>query len=97
MNPYWWAEHNGYSQRTDRVFGNAYLEFQPQLNVDNFTLKFREQAGLDIWTSSYSDIREMGTTTSLGGGDIENYGRQYNVFNNLLTATLDGKFGASDE
>ena len=97
VNPYWWAEHNEYSQQTDRVFGNTYVEFQPKLDLDNFTLKFREQAGLDIWTSNYSDVRAMGTTTSLSGGDIENYGRQHNVFNNLFTANLDGRFGSDEE
>ena len=74
-NPYWWAEHNEYLQHTNRVFGNAYIEYQPDLNWgDNMSLKFREQAGLDIWTSNYSDVREMGSTSSLMGGDIENYG-----------------------
>jgi TonB-linked SusC/RagA family outer membrane protein len=97
VNPYWWAEHNEYSQHTNRAFGNAYVEFQPKLNTENFTLKLREQAGLDMWTSDYKDVREMGTTTALKGGDIENYGRQHNVFNNLLTANLDGKFGANEE
>ncbi|MCE5224984.1 MAG: SusC/RagA family TonB-linked outer membrane protein [Porphyromonadaceae bacterium] len=97
VNPYWWAEHNEYSQHTNRAFGNAYVEFQPKLNSENFTLTFREQAGLDMWTSDYSDVRAMGTTNSLRGGDIENYGRQHNVFNNLLTANLDGKFGVNEE
>lgn len=97
VNPYWWADHNEYSQHTNRAFGNAYAEFQPKLGLENFTLKFREQAGLDIWTSDYTDVREMGTTSSLKGGDIENYGKQHNVFNNLLTANLDGKFGADQE
>lgn len=96
-NPYWWAEHNEYSQHTNRAFGNAYIEFQPKLNSENFTLKFREQAGLDMWTSDYADVRAMGSTASLAGGDINNYGRQHNVFNNLLTANLDGKFGANQE
>ncbi|MDR2816220.1 MAG: SusC/RagA family TonB-linked outer membrane protein [Proteiniphilum sp.] len=97
VNPYWWAENNEYSQHTNRAFGNAYVEFQPKLSLENFTLKFREQGGLDIWTSDYSTVRAMGTTTSLKGGDIENYGRQHNVFNNLLTANLDGRFGANEE
>ena len=97
VNPYWWADNNEYSQHTNRAFGNAYLEYQPKLGIDNFTLKFREQAGLDIWTSDYADIRSMGTTNSLKGGDINNYGRQHNVFNNLLTANLDGRFGADEE
>ncbi len=97
VNPYWWAEHNEYSQHTNRAFGNAYVEFQPKLNLENFTLTFREQAGVDMWTSDYSNVRAMGTTTSLTGGDIRNLGRQHNVFNNLLTANLDGKFGANEE
>lgn len=98
VNPYWWSEHNEYLQHTNRVFGNAYVEFQPDLKWgENFTLKFREQAGLDIWTSNYSDIREIGTTTSLRSGDIENYGSQHNVFNNLFTINFDGKFGQNEE
>lgn len=98
VNPYWWAEHNEYLQHTNRVFGNAYLEYSPKLNWgDNISLKFREQAGLDIWTSNYADVREMGTTTSLKGGDINNYGSQHNVFNNLFTVNFDGKFGAEEE
>ena len=98
VNPYWWAEHNEYLQHTNRVFGNAYLEYSPKLNWgDNMSLKFREQAGLDIWTSNYADVREMGTTTSLKGGDINNYGSQHNVFNNLFTINFDGRFGAEEE
>ena len=97
VNPYWWSEHNEYLQHTNRAFGNAYIEFQPKLNSENVTLKFREQAGLDMWTSNYSDVREMGTTRALQAGDIENYGRQHNVFNNVLTANLDSKFGSEQE
>ena len=98
VNPYWWADHNEYRQHTNRVFGNAYVEFQPNLNWgDNMTLKFREQAGLDIWTSDYADIREAGTTTSLKNGDIKNYGTQHNVFNNLFTVNFDGRFGGDEE
>lgn len=98
VNPYWWADHNEYLQHTNRVFGNAYLEYQPKLNWgDGFTLKFREQAGLDIWTSNYADVKEMGTTSALLGGEIENYGSQHNVFNNLFTINFDGRFGNEDE
>ena len=97
-NPYWWAEHNEYLQHTNRAFGNTYLEYQPDLGLgENFSLKIREQAGLDIWTSDYATVREMGSTSSLKGGDIENYGSQHNVFNNLFTVNFDGKFGKSDE
>lgn len=98
VNPYWWADHNEYLQHTNRAFGNAYVEFQPNLNWgENFTLKLREQAGLDIWTSNYADLREVGTTKALKFGDIENYGSQHNVFNNLFTANFNGKFGQDAE
>ncbi len=98
VNPYWWAENNEYLQHTNRAFGNAYIEFSPKLGWgENYSLKFREQAGLDMWTSNYSDVRAMGTTPSLAGGDIENYGTQHNVFNNLFTANFDGKFGQNEE
>lgn len=98
VNPYWWAENNEYLQHTNRTFGNAYLEFKPKLNWgENFSLKFREQAGLDVWTSDYTDSREMGTTTALKNGDIENYGSQHNVFNNLFTVNFDGRFGNDQE
>jgi len=99
-NPYWFAEHNEYRQHTNRVFGNAYVEFEPNLNWgENFSLKFREQAGLDIWTSDYADVREVGTKNypSKFTGDIDNYGTQHNVFNNLFTVNFDGKFGQDDE
>ena len=97
-NPYWWADHNEYRQHTNRVFGNAYVEYQPKLDWgDNMTLKFREQAGLDIWTSDYLDLREVGSTSSLPQGDIENYGTQHNVFNNLFTINFDGRFGMDEE
>ena len=82
----------------NEVLRNTYLEYQPNLGLgENFSLKIREQAGLDIWTSDYATIREMGSTSSLKGGDIENYGSQHNVFNNLFTVNFDGKFGKSDE
>lgn len=100
VNPYWWAEHNEYRQHTNRAFGNAYIEFEPKLNWgSNYSLKFREQAGLDIWTSDYADIREVGTTSTSSKftGDVQNYGTQHNVFNNLFTVNFDGKFGDREE
>lgn len=91
-NPYWWAENNQYKQSTDRAFGNAYLEYRPKINWgDNYNLVFREQVGVDIYTSNYNDIQEVGSAGQKSG-DIENYGAQDNVFNNLFTATWTGKW-----
>ena len=96
-NPYWWAENDEYSQHTNRVFGNAYIEYAPKLNWgDNFSLKFREQAGLDIGTSDYHNRREVGSGEKTSG-DIRNRGSQHNVFNNLFTVNFDAKFGTDTE
>lgn len=92
-NPYWWADHDQYLQHTNRAFGNAYIEYHPKLNWgENYNLVIREQAGVDMYTSNYSDVNEVGT----GGhtsGDISNYGVTKNVFNNLLTANFNATFG----
>ena len=96
-NPYWWAENDEYRQHTNRAFGNAYVEYEPKLGWgDNMSLRFREQAGLDIWTSDYADIAEIGSAANTKG-QVDNYGSQHNVFNNLFTANFDGKFGNEDE
>ena len=96
-NPYWWADNDEYLQHTNRVFGNAYLEYQPDLDWDdNIILKFREQAGVDIWTSDYTDRAEIGSAANTKG-QIENYGSQHNVFNNLFTINFDAKFGSDEE
>jgi TonB-linked SusC/RagA family outer membrane protein len=91
-NPYWWAVNNKYGQQTDRAFGNAYLEYRPKIGWgENYNLVFREQAGIDIYTSNYTDIHEVGSA-ELESGYIQNYGAQDNIFNNLFTATWTGKW-----
>lgn len=90
VNPYWWAENNEYLQHTNRFFGNAFIEYRPNIHWgDNYNLVFREQAGIDAYTSNYSDVCEMGTTTSLAGGSITNRGVGRNVFNNLFTINFN--------
>lgn len=95
-NPYWWKDNDEFLQHTNRMFGNMYLEYTPDLGWDGFTLKFREQAGIDMWTSNYADKAEVGSAINKNG-EIENYGVQENVFNNLFTINLDGKFGADKQ
>ena len=102
-NPYWWKDHNSYNQHTNRAFGNAYVEYEPKSwgLPENMSLRFREQAGLDIWTSDYSDVDEIYYDAYYGykmsDGSIENYGSQHNVFNNLFTVNFDGNFGSEQE
>ena len=96
-NPYWFADGNEeYRQHTNRVFGNSYVQFQPTLSWRDFTLKLREQAGIDIWTSDYTDMGEIGSAMN-NKGEVDNYGTQHNVFNNLFTANLEGHLGADNE
>ena len=96
-NPYWWADNDEYRQHTNRMFGNAYVEYAPNLGWgDDVTLKFREQAGLDMWTSDYSNIAEVGSAANKKG-EVNNFGSQNHVFNNLFTVSLDAKLGAERE
>ena len=95
-NPYWWKDNDQYLQHTNRMFGNTYLEYTPNIGLEGFTLKFREQAGIDMWTSNYKDQAEIGSAIN-NKGEIDNYGLQSNIFNNLFTVNLDGKFGAEKQ
>ena len=96
-NPYWWADNDEYSQHTNRVFGNAYVEFSPKLNWGkNYKIVFREQAGIDMYTSNDSEIAEVGSAKNTKG-EVENIGTQNNIFNNLLTANFTAKWGANEE
>ena len=96
-NPYWWADNDEYSQHTNRVFGNAYAEFSPKLNWGkNYKIVFREQAGIDMYTSNDSEIAEVGSAKNTKG-EVENKGTQNNIFNNLLTANFTAKWGANEE
>ena len=96
-NPYWWADNDEYSQHTNRVFGNSYAEFSPKLNWGkNYKIVFREQAGIDMYTSNNSEIAEVGSAKNTKG-EVENIGTQNNIFNNLLTANFTAKWGANEE
>ena len=96
-NPYWWAANDEYSQHTNRMFGNAYAEFTPKLNWgDRYHLVFREQAGIDMYTTNNATIAEIGSAYNTKG-EVENRGVQENIFNNLLTANFTAKWGADRE
>lgn len=100
-NPYWWAKYCEYYRHTNRFFGNAYLEFSPNLGNENMKLTFREQAGIDFWTTDNRDVQELyydgRTGNSMEKGSIAVTGVRENVFNNLFWANLDYKFGADNE
>lgn len=92
-NPYWWADNDKYLQHTNRFYGNAYLEYHPSIDWgDNYELWFREQAGIDSYTSNYKDSHDIGSAYNTKG-EISNYGKTSNTFNNLFTANFSAKFG----
>lgn len=96
-NPYWWAENNKYGQSTQRFFGNAYVEFRPKIDwSDDLDLLFKEQLGIDAYTSNYDTVMEVGSAGNTGGY-IENQTYTRQVFNNLITANFTAKFGADRE
>ena len=97
-NPYWWADNDEFSQHTNRVFGNAYAEYRPKFNwdTDKYNLVFREQAGIDVYTTNNSTVAEIGSAYN-NKGEVENYGVQVNIFNNLFTANFTAKWGADKE
>lgn len=91
-NPYWWTENNQYYQHTNRGFGNAYLEYLHYFGSErNMSIKVREQAGLDVYTTNNSDILEKGSAGS-NGGSVNNYGVSKNIFNNLFTIDFNALF-----
>jgi outer membrane receptor protein involved in Fe transport len=96
-NPYWFADNDEFFQHTNRVFGNAYVEYRPKINWgENYNLVFREQAGEDVYTTNNKTIAEVGSAYNTKG-EVENSGVQTNIFNNLFTANFTAKWGALQE
>lgn len=95
-NPYWWAANDEYYQHTNRFFGNAYVEYRPNLGNDRLHLTLREQAGIDMYTTNNLTQAELGSAYN-NKGEIEDYGVQRSVFNNLLTANFTTKWGQAEE
>lgn len=96
-NPYWWADNNEYGQRTQRMFGNAYVEYRPRINWgDNYNLVIREQVGIDMYTSRYNTTMEVGSA-QYEDGYVRNYGVTRNIFNHLATANFTALWGEEQE
>ena len=92
-NPYWWSENNAYRQLTQRFIGNAYAEYRPSgLRGSGIDLVIKEQLGVDAYTSRYNNIQELGSKGNVTGY-VENRSYTRQVFNNLLTANLNVRFG----
>ncbi|CAA9200570.1 SusC/RagA family TonB-linked outer membrane protein [Flavobacterium collinsii] len=87
-NPYWAAKNNEFSEKTNRVYGNAYIQYSPVISEDGsqkLTVKY--QAGVDSWTTNYRDIFEFGNKLDLSGksSSVELTGTTQDVINSLFT------------
>ncbi len=87
-NPYWGIANNKFDEKTNRFFGNAFVEFAPVISVDGTKkLNFRYQFGADSYTTNYQDINEYKSKNTLGS--ISNYGASVANYNSLFTAIYD--------
>jgi TonB-linked SusC/RagA family outer membrane protein len=85
-NPYWSAEHTVFNEKTDRFFGNGYINYSTKLG-DNMDLKVHYQLGTDTYTTNFQDIFEYGHAGTTGM--IDNYGISSFSVNSLFTLSYD--------
>lgn len=86
-NPYWVPHNNTFNEKTERFFGNAYVDYNANLG-EGMGLNVRYQAGADTYTTHLQDIFGYGSRGN-SKGVIDNYGLTNSTFNQLLTATFD--------
>ncbi|WP_281616227.1 SusC/RagA family TonB-linked outer membrane protein [Flammeovirga sp. SubArs3] len=85
-NPYWAAQNNVFNERTDRFYGNAYIQYETDIN-DKMDIRVKYQLGIDTYTTHYQDIFEYGHRS--GAGYMSNYGVTNNVMNSLATVNFN--------
>ncbi len=85
-NPYWAAENVIFNEKTDRFFGNGYVNYLAVIGSD-MNLKIRYQLGTDSYTTDFQDIFEYGHAGS--DGIIDNYSVTSFSVNSLLTANYE--------
>jgi TonB-linked SusC/RagA family outer membrane protein len=95
-NPYWAAKHNEFSEKTNRVYGNGYIQYAPIISEDGSKkLTFKYQAGVDSYSTNYRDIFEFGSKHDLSGNSsrVNLYGITADVINSLFTANYNMNLG----
>ncbi len=86
-NPYWVPHNNTFNEKTDRFFGNGYVEFNTDLS-DGMDLRLRYQGGADTYTTHLQDIFGFGSRGN-SKGVIDNYGTTRTLFNSTFTANYN--------
>jgi hypothetical protein len=82
---YWGIANNKFTERNNRFFGNAYLQYSSDLGTDNQKINVKYQLGSDAYTTNYTDLWGYGHSNQRG--EISEYSNTVNEFNSLLTGT----------
>ena len=86
---YWAVENNEFLERNNRFFGNAYLKYTTDLNSTDHKLHVKYQAGIDSYTTDYTDLWGFGHSNAKGS--IDHYGVTIRELNSLFTVTYNWK------
>ena len=82
-NPYWATKNNFFKEKSQRFYGNAFLNFKTNLAA-NQTLNLKYQLGTDAYTTAYQDIFGYGSKGT--DGEITERTLTDNTLNSLFTA-----------
>ena len=82
-NPRWATQNNFFKEKSQRFYGNAYLDFKTKF-AQAHTLDIKYQLGTDAYTTSYQDIYGYGSKGT--DGEITERTLTENTINSLLTA-----------
>jgi TonB-linked SusC/RagA family outer membrane protein len=98
---YWAIKNNKFTEKSQRFFGNAFLQYATNLNRDDMKLTLKYQLGDDAYVTNYTD--SWGYGHSNGTGEIDHFDYTINELNSLFTAayqwtinpelTLDALYG----
>lgn len=88
-NPYWVPDNNTNFERTDRVFGNSFLEYLTTFG-DSFDLTVRGQLGVDSYTRATTTIWGLGHKgTDPSNSYVGESQYRFTNINALATANLN--------
>lgn len=93
-NPYWAANNNVFNERTDRFYGNTYIQYEKDI-AHNMDIRVKYQLGVDTYTTHLQDIFEYGHRGQ--SGYMANYGVTNNVINSLATANFNWDINDSNK
>lgn len=85
----WFVKNNEFVEKTNRFFGNSFVNYKTKFNTENHTMNVKYQIGVDSYTTHYQDIWGYGNKGSNMNGEITNYGWSNVSFNSLLTVNYD--------